>query len=96
MGGLAHWDNSPLVAGAGGKADGQLNMAVGLWRRAQAKGQVGLGEGLGMEVNSPGERVEAWTAMPPGLLSTRISGSSYRMDRGKAMGGARFTGSSPI
>lgn len=49
MGGLAHWDNSPLVAGTGGKADGQLNMAVGLWRRAQTKGQVGLGEGLGME-----------------------------------------------
>ncbi len=49
MGGLAHWDNSPLVAGAGGKADGQADVAMGLGRAAQAKGQVGLGEGLGME-----------------------------------------------
>ena len=71
MGGLAHWDNSPLVAGTGGKADGQLNMAVGLRRRAQTKGQVGLGEGLGMEkglkpVVPRSKRLTGWGAASGG------------------------------
>ena len=71
MGGLAVRGNGPLVAGAGGKADGQADVAMGLGRAAQAKGQVGLGEGLGMEkglepVVPRSKRLTGWGAASGG------------------------------